>query len=234
MVDLITKIAANWPTGRIVYTTLILRTMKLFTSYVGWSRITQDFIMLLGTGHSLQLQIVSLWNFQIYIFGSWLARSNESHGKKSHRPGKMAAQLLSRLHSGFMGVILLPQDTILCLFTMSLCSFLVLQLFIYVYVFLSIWGLFLPLSFNLLLPVSLLLSQANGAWAESYRDKLPFFITACYMVHMTSFITGNGSFIVWLYWSLSESSLKSTICLHTLFFFGSVSVSPAHPQREMN
>lgn len=65
--------------------------------------------------------------------------------------------------------------------------------------------------------VSLLLGQTNGVCAESHRDRLPFFLTACDTVHMTSLITGNGSFIVWLDWSLPDSPLKGTIYLHTRF-----------------
>lgn len=97
---------------------------------------------------------------------------------------------------------------------------LALRLFIYFYDVQSFEGYcsLCRMCFNVLSAVvSLLLSQANGVCAESHRDRLPLFLTACDMVHMTSLLTGNGSFIVWLDWSLPDSPLKGTICLHTRF-----------------
>lgn len=76
---------------------------------------------------------------------------------------------------------------------------LALRLFIYFYDVQSFEGYcsLCRMCFNVLSAVvSLLLSQANGVCAESHRDRLPLFLTACDMVHMTSLLTGNGSFIV--------------------------------------
>lgn len=147
--------------------------------------------------------------------------NNDNHGEKSYRQGRILLQWLFSLYPVFpVCYCSVPGYHIVYISVSSV--FLALQLFIYFYDIQSFEGycFHCRMSFNLvLLVVFLLLDQANGVCAESHRGRLPFFITASYMVHTTSLITGNGSFIGWLDWSLPGSPLKGTICLCTRFFF---------------
>lgn len=126
----------------------------------------------------LSITICGIFNF-MFLFPDWPRAMKTTERKVTDKPGLLYSWYLDFGQLGSWGCYSsVPGHHIVFMCYVSLIFF-GSSAFIYFCNFESFEGycLHCRMSFNLVLPVSLLLDQVNGVWAESHWESLPLFMT---------------------------------------------------------